>query len=108
MTDFAQRHSELKQYALIAPNSVNILKDKLPAFAPVTDQNLWLDDLKDSLTAAGVTFIDVRATFQDHKMKIFITIRIITGRPRVPIMLTSRQQRKWKSILPPTPLSNHL
>ena len=44
MTDFAQRHSELKQYALIAPNSVNILKDKLPAFAPVTDQNLWLDD----------------------------------------------------------------
>lgn len=69
MTDFAQRHSELKQYALIAPNSVNILKDKLPAFAPVTDQNLWLDDLKDSLTAAGVTFIDVRATFQDHKME---------------------------------------
>ena len=44
MTDFAQRHSELKQYALIAPNSVNILKDKRPAFAPVTDQNLWLDD----------------------------------------------------------------
>lgn len=44
MTDFAQRHSELKQYALIAPNSVNILKDKLPAFAPVIDQNLWLDD----------------------------------------------------------------
>ena len=69
MTDFAQRHSELKQYALIAPNSVNILKDKLPAFAPVTDQNLWLDDLKNSLTAAGVTFIDVRATFQDHKME---------------------------------------
>ena len=69
MTDFAQRHSDLKQYALIAPNSVNILKDKLPAFAPVTDQNVWLDSLKDSLTAAGVTFIDVRATFQDHKME---------------------------------------
>ena len=25
MTDFAQKHSDLKQYALIAPNSVNIL-----------------------------------------------------------------------------------
>lgn len=31
MTDFAQRHSELKQYALIAPNSVNILKLLLPS-----------------------------------------------------------------------------
>lgn len=69
ISDFAQRHSDLKQYALIAPNSVNILKDKLPAFAPVTDQNVWLDNLKDTLTAAGITFIDVRATFQDHKME---------------------------------------
>ena len=33
MTDFAQKHSDLKQYALIAPNSVNILSDRLPAFA---------------------------------------------------------------------------
>ncbi len=30
MTDFAQKHSDLKQYALIAPNSVNILSDRLP------------------------------------------------------------------------------
>lgn len=44
-------------------------ENRVLAFAPVTDQNLWLDDLKDSLTAAGVTFIDVRATFQDHKME---------------------------------------
>lgn len=43
MTNFASRHSDLKQYALIAPNSVNILKSKLPAFAPVQDQNPWLD-----------------------------------------------------------------
>lgn len=69
MTDFAQRHSELKQYALIAPNSVNILKDKLPAFAPVADQNVWLDRLRTSFTDAGVTFIDVRASFRDHKME---------------------------------------
>lgn len=67
MTNFASRHSDLKQYALIAPNSVNILKSKLPAFAPVQDQNPWLDSLKTSLTDAGVTFIDVRDTFRDHK-----------------------------------------
>ena len=69
MTTFAQKHSDLKQYALIAPNSVNILSDKLPAFAPVQNQNSWLNNLADSLTQAGVTFIDVRNTFKDHKME---------------------------------------
>lgn len=67
MTSFAQKHSDLKQYALIAPNSVNILKSNLPAFAPADDQNPWIDQLKDSLTSAGVTFIDIRDTFTDHK-----------------------------------------
>ena len=67
MTAFAQKHSDLKQYALIAPNSVNILKSKLPAFAPADDQNPWIDNLQDSLTSAGVTFIDIRDTFTDHK-----------------------------------------
>lgn len=67
MTSFAQEHSDLKQYALIAPNSVNILKSNLPAFAPTDDQNPWIDKLKDSLTSAGVTFIDIRDTFTDHK-----------------------------------------
>ena len=69
MTDFAKHHSDMKQYALIAPNSVNILSNKLPAFAPVEDQNTWLDSLSDSLTQAGITFIDVRNTFKDHKME---------------------------------------
>lgn len=67
MTAFAQKHSDLKQYALIAPNSVNILKSKLPAFTPADDQNPWIDNLKDSLTSAGVAFIDIRDTFTDHK-----------------------------------------
>lgn len=67
MTSFAQEHSDLKQYALIAPNSVNILKSNLPAFAPADDQNPWIDKLRDSLTSAGVTFIDIRDTFTDHK-----------------------------------------
>ena len=67
MTSFAQKHSDLKQYALIAPNSVNILKSNLPAFAPTDDQNPWIDNLKDSLTSAGVAFIDIRDTFTDHK-----------------------------------------
>lgn len=67
MIAFAQKHPELKQYALIAPNAVNILSDKLPAFAPATDQNPYLDAMKTSLESAGVTFIDVRDTLTKHK-----------------------------------------
>lgn len=67
VSDFAARHSELKQYALIAPTSVNILSDKLPAFAPGADQNTYLDELEKIFTDAGVSFIDVRDTFLEHK-----------------------------------------
>lgn len=52
---------------LIAPNAVNILKDKLPASAPVKDQNQYLDAVRDAVTAQGVTFIDVRDTLTSHK-----------------------------------------
>lgn len=67
MTAFAANHPDLKQYALIAPNAVNILKDKLPAAAPVKDQNPYLDALGDSLRTSGVSFIDVRDTLTRHK-----------------------------------------
>ena len=67
MTAFASNHPDLKQYVLIAPNAVNILKDKLPASAPVKDQNQYLDAVRDAVTAQGVTFIDVRDTLTSHK-----------------------------------------
>lgn len=67
MTSFAKRHSDLSQYALIAPNSVSILSDKLPVFAQAKDQTPYLDSLKDTLNSANVTFIDIRDTFNSHK-----------------------------------------
>lgn len=67
MTTFAQKHSDIKQYALIAPNAVSVLKDRLPAFAPVQDQNTWLNTLADSLEQDGISFIDVRDTFEEHR-----------------------------------------
>lgn len=67
MADFAARHSELPQYALIAPNAVNILSDKLPALAAATDQNPYLDATASALEKAGVTFVDVRDTLFQHK-----------------------------------------
>lgn len=67
MTDFAERHSDIPQYALIAPNAVNILSDKLPALAAATDQNPYLDATATALEKAGVTFVDVRGTLTQHK-----------------------------------------
>ena len=67
MADFAARHSELPQYALIAPNAVNILSDKLPSLAAATDQNPYLDATASALEKAGVTFVDVRDTLSQHK-----------------------------------------
>lgn len=108
MTDFAQKHSDLKQYALIAPNSVNILSDRLPAFAPVQDQNSWLDSLSASLTDAGVTFIDVRSTFKDHKMEDLYYHTDHHGLPRVLIMPILRQPKIWELILQQTLMTKHL
>ena len=67
MTDFAQSHSNIKQYALIAPNAVNILEEKLPFAAPAIDQNPYIDTVKDTLNEAGLTFIDIRDTLSEHK-----------------------------------------
>lgn len=67
MTDFAQSHSNIKQYALIAPNAVNILEEKLPFAAPAIDQNPYIDTVKNTLNEAGLTFIDVRDTLSEHK-----------------------------------------
>ena len=67
MTDFAQSHSNIKQYALIAPNAVNILEEKLPFAAPAIDQNPYIDTVKDTLNEAGLTFIDVRDALSEHK-----------------------------------------
>ena len=87
---------------------MNILSDRLPAFAPVQDQNSWLDSLSASLTDAGVTFIDVRSTFKDHKMEDSIITLIITGLPRVLIMPILRQPKIWELILQQTLMTKHL
>lgn len=67
MTNFGKRHSDIAQYALIAPNSVSVLSDKLPAFAQAKNQTTYLDKLKDTLKSADITFIDIRDTFNSHK-----------------------------------------
>lgn len=69
MESFAQKHPELKQYAMIIPNAVNILSQKLPAFAPAGDQNPYLDKLGERLSAQGVTVLDMRNMLSENKDK---------------------------------------
>ncbi len=66
MTGFASRHPELHQYAVIAPNAVNILSYNLPAAAPTDDQDPYLTSVKNTLMGAGIVFIDLRDTLRNH------------------------------------------
>lgn len=53
-------------FAMIVPNAVNILSDKLPAFSPVRNQAEDLEGLKASLSA-NIKYIDVTEALKSHK-----------------------------------------
>lgn len=57
---FCQKHKDLKQYGMIVPTAENILEDKLPAFAPVVNQDSYIDQTYREWERNGITPIDVR------------------------------------------------
>ena len=63
---FADNNRDLKTYFLLAPNSVEILKDKLPPFANTYDQYSVINDIKSSLKP-NVNFVDIYDDFKQHK-----------------------------------------
>lgn len=66
MNNFNEKYKGINQYALIAPNSVSVLKDKLPKNAPVEDQRAYIEKLKSSLNS-NIKFIDTYNTLESHK-----------------------------------------
>lgn len=64
LTGFASEHSDLKQYFLLAPTAVNILDEKLPAFADAGEENAYMDQVFSKTQSAGITNIDLRETFE--------------------------------------------
>ncbi|MDZ5252193.1 DHHW family protein [Clostridium sp. LIBA-8841] len=66
MNNFSEKYKGINQYALIAPNSVSVLKDKLPKNAPVEDQKAYIEELKSSLNS-NIKFIDIYNTLESHK-----------------------------------------
>ncbi|WP_226896695.1 DHHW family protein [Paraclostridium benzoelyticum] len=63
---FANKHKDMKTSMLIAPTAVNILDDKLPAFAPVYNQDEYLNKLSKSIDNK-IDFINVSSEMKKHK-----------------------------------------
>ncbi|MFQ7551096.1 MAG: hypothetical protein ACLRMZ_13245 [Blautia marasmi] len=87
MGDFAAEHKDIKQYAMVVPNAVEILSDKLPAFAPAADQGKYLDALGKDLEGQGITFLDMRGVLEKNREKNCITEQTTTG---------PRKLRTWR------------
>lgn len=51
--------------AIIAPNAVNILKDKLPPFADNSEEQEYLQEIKDRLPSGS--YVDAQAVLEEHK-----------------------------------------
>ena len=66
INNFSTRYKNIKQYMLISPTAVSILKDKLPMDAPVMDQEAYLQSYKDKLPPS-VAFVDNYKTMHDHR-----------------------------------------
>lgn len=66
INNFSARYKDVKQYMLISPTAVSILKDKLPIDAPIIDQEAYLQSYKDKLPSS-VNFVDTYKAIYDHR-----------------------------------------
>ena len=65
INNFNEKHKDIKEYMLISPNSVSILSEKLPPYAPVVSQKLVMDNFAKTLNK-GINYIDVYNTLDKH------------------------------------------
>lgn len=56
-----------KVSVMLAPAASVIYPEKVPANAPLLDENRYLDELCQTVQAAGGQFVDVRPTLTEHK-----------------------------------------
>ena len=66
LTQLCQRYPG-KVEVLLAPSAAEVYPEKVPANAPLLDQNPYLDQLAAAVQAAGGRFVDVRQTLEAHK-----------------------------------------
>lgn len=63
---FSQKYKNINQYITIVPNAMEILKDKLPRFAPTISEKSYINDFKNKLNK-NINFIDSYKTLENHK-----------------------------------------
>ncbi len=63
---FADNTPDVNKYFMLVPNAVQILKDKLPPYAPTDDQSAYLNEVKSGLDKS-ITFVDVYDTLAEHQ-----------------------------------------
>ncbi len=56
-----------KVNVMLVPAASAIYPEKVPANAPLLDEDKYLDQLSESVQAAGGRFVDVRSVLSDHK-----------------------------------------
>lgn len=66
IVDFAGRYSDLDMYFCLVPTAISVLEERLPGATLTDDQNVYLDQMADTLGGLG-TFVDVRETFAANK-----------------------------------------
>ena len=92
MEKMSETYDSAHLTAMVVPNAVDILRDKLPPFASPYDEETYLDQIKAALPQ-GVWF-DTSGVLEQHKEKRFITARTITGKPWPPFMCSRTGYRK--------------
>ena len=66
LNNFVTKHPELKHYFMLVPTAINIYSDKLPANAPVLNQNDYIDSFTSSLNENTV-ILDPRPILEESK-----------------------------------------
>lgn len=66
INNFANKNNGLNVSFMLVPTASEILKDKLPKYAPVNSQIEYINNVKKNLTA-NINFIDVVDDFKEHK-----------------------------------------
>lgn len=63
--EFKERYQMLPMSFLLAPNTANVMNDKLPRTVALNDQNKYMDDFFKQIEAIGVKTIDVRDALRE-------------------------------------------
>ena len=66
INNFTDKYKNVKHYILISPTATSILKDKLPIYTPIINQEKYLQSFKKELST-NIKFIDNYKNLYDHK-----------------------------------------